>query len=79
MIDVVTSPATIGIIGGGQLGRMLAQSAKSMGYRVGILEPTPNSPAGQVADFQITAPYNDQAALKQLADASDVLTYEFEN
>ncbi|MFR7698771.1 MAG: 5-(carboxyamino)imidazole ribonucleotide synthase, partial [Lacticaseibacillus paracasei] len=79
MIDVVTSPATIGIIGGGQLGRMLTQSAKSMGYRVGILEPTPNSPAGQVADFQITAPYNDQAALKQLADASDVLTYEFEN
>ena len=79
MIDVVTSPATIGIIGGGQLGSMLTQSAKSMGYRVGILEPTPNSPAGQVADFKITAPYNDQAALKQLADASDVLTYEFEN
>ncbi|KMO45799.1 5-(carboxyamino)imidazole ribonucleotide synthase [Lacticaseibacillus rhamnosus] len=79
MIDVVTSPATIGIIGGGQLGRMLTQSAKTMGYRVGILEPTPNSPAGQVADFQITAPYNDQAALTKLAKESDVLTYEFEN
>ncbi len=79
MIDVVTSPATIGIIGGGQLGRMLTQSAKTMGYRVGILEPTPNSPAGQVADFQITAPYDDQAALTKLAKESDVLTYEFEN
>ncbi|EGF48750.1 phosphoribosylaminoimidazole carboxylase ATPase subunit, partial [Lacticaseibacillus rhamnosus MTCC 5462] len=42
------------------------------------LEPTPNSPAGQVADFQITAPYNDQAALTKLAKESDVLTYEFE-
>jgi len=50
-----------------------------MGYRVGILEPTPDSPAGQVADFQIEAAYDDATALMQLARRTDVLTYEFEN
>ncbi|WP_155287611.1 5-(carboxyamino)imidazole ribonucleotide synthase [Lacticaseibacillus zhaodongensis] len=79
MTKVILPPATIGIIGGGQLGRMLAIAAKQMGYRVGTLEPTPDSPCGQVADFQITAPYADQDALMELARRSDVLTYEFEN
>ncbi|VDG18865.1 5-(carboxyamino)imidazole ribonucleotide synthase [Lactiplantibacillus mudanjiangensis] len=75
----ILPPATIGIVGGGQLGQMLALSAKSMGYHVGILDPTPQAPAAQVADFQITAPYDDQSALIDLAKRSDVLTYEFEN
>lgn len=79
LIKTILPPATIGIVGGGQLGQMIALSAKSMGYRVGILDPTPNAPAAQVADFQITAEYDDEAALLQLAQHSAVLTYEFEN
>nr|WP_249315785.1 5-(carboxyamino)imidazole ribonucleotide synthase [Bacillus sp. FJAT-49711] len=70
---------TIGIIGGGQLGQMMTFSAKEAGFRVVILEPTPNSPAGQVADEQIVAAYDDRDALLQLAEKSDVVTYEFEN
>lgn len=76
---VILPPATIGIVGGGQLGQMMALSAKSMGYKVGVLDPTPQAPAAQVADFQITADYQDQGALMDLARRSDVLTYEFEN
>lgn len=72
-------PATIGIVGGGQLGQMIALAAKTMGYKVGVLDPTQDCPAGQVADFQITAEYADHAALLSLAQRSDVLTYEFEN
>ncbi|WP_225046970.1 5-(carboxyamino)imidazole ribonucleotide synthase [Lacticaseibacillus kribbianus] len=79
MTKVIIPPATIGIVGGGQLGRMLALAAKAMGYTVGVLDPTPQAPAGQVADFQLTADYADQAALEELARRSDVLTYEFEN
>ncbi|ADG39871.1 MULTISPECIES: 5-(carboxyamino)imidazole ribonucleotide synthase [Leuconostoc] len=79
MTNVVLPPATIGIIGGGQLGQMMALSAKSMGYKVGILDPTADSPAGQVSDFQIVANYDDQVALKELSSHSDILTYEFEN
>lgn len=70
---------TIGIVGGGQLGKMMAQSAKAMGFSVGILEPSFPSPAGEVADFQITASYEDEEALKQLAKKCQVLTFEFEN
>jgi len=70
---------TIGIIGGGQLGRMMALSAKAMGYYVAVLDPTPNCPAAQVSDIEITAAYNDMDAIKKLADVSDVITYEFEN
>ncbi|MCL2049788.1 MAG: 5-(carboxyamino)imidazole ribonucleotide synthase [Defluviitaleaceae bacterium] len=69
----------IGIIGGGQLGRMMCLAAKAMGYRVAVLEPTPNCPCGQVADVEINAPYNDLEAIKKLAEISDVITYEFEN
>ncbi|AVK60993.1 5-(carboxyamino)imidazole ribonucleotide synthase [Lactobacillus sp. CBA3605] len=75
----ILPPATIGIIGGGQLGQMMALSAKAMGYHVGVLDPTPQAPAAQVADFQITAAYDDQTALLALAKRSAVLTYEFEN
>ncbi|MCL2355623.1 MAG: 5-(carboxyamino)imidazole ribonucleotide synthase [Defluviitaleaceae bacterium] len=70
---------TIGIIGGGQLGRMMCLAAKAMGYRVAVLDPTPNCPCGQVADVEITAAYNDLAAIEKLASESDVITYEFEN
>jgi 5-(carboxyamino)imidazole ribonucleotide synthase len=71
--------ATLGILGGGQLGRMFAQEAKRMGYRVVTLDPGADSPCGQVADRQIEAEYTDRAALAELAKASDVITYEFEN
>ncbi|MEG6534446.1 5-(carboxyamino)imidazole ribonucleotide synthase [Caldibacillus thermoamylovorans] len=70
---------TIGVIGGGQLGQMMTLAAKSMGFRVIVLDPTPNSPCCQVADEQIVAAYNDLAAVKILAEKSDVITYEFEN
>lgn len=70
---------TIGIIGGGQLGRMMTFSAKEAGFRVIVLEPAPDSPAGQVADEQIIANYDDRTALTALAEKSDVITYEFEN
>lgn len=70
---------TIGIIGGGQLGQMMALGAKETGMRVIILDPTPNCPAGQVADEQIIAPYSDRGAIEKLAQMADVLTYEFEN
>lgn len=70
---------TIGIIGGGQLGRMMALAAKAQGFRIAILDPDPDSPCGQVADYKIVAPYEDTNAMKQLAEISDVITYEFEN
>lgn len=70
---------TIGIIGGGQLGQMMALSAKYAGFKIIVLDPTPACPAGQVADEQIVAPYADVHAIEQLAAKSDVLTYEFEN
>jgi 5-(carboxyamino)imidazole ribonucleotide synthase len=71
--------ATLGILGGGQLGRMFALEAKRMGYRVAVLEPSPDSPCGQVADTVIEAAYTDEKALRELAALSDALTYEFEN
>ena len=70
---------TIGIIGGGQLGRMMALSAKAMGFKIAVLDPTPNSPCGQIADIEITADYNDILALEKLVACSDILTFEFEN
>ena len=71
--------ATLGILGGGQLGRMFALEAKRMGYRVITLEPAPDSPCGQVADEQIQADYTDESALRRLAERCDAITYEFEN
>ncbi len=71
--------STIGIIGGGQLGRMMALSAKAMGYRIIVLDPTEDCPAAQVSDEQIIADYDDKVALRELAEKADVVTYEFEN
>ena len=79
LTKMIQQGSTIGIIGGGQLGQMLALDAKQTGMKVIILDPTPHCPAGQVADDQIVAPYEDVQAIQQLADRSDVLTYEFEN
>jgi len=79
MKKTITPYQTIGIIGGGQLGRMMCLAAKAMGYFVAVLDPTPNCPCGQVADIEITAAYNDMDAIKRLAEISDVITYEFEN
>ena len=70
---------TIGIVGGGQLGRMLALTARRMGYRIAILDPDPTCPAAPVADLTLTAPFDDSAALRRLAETSHGITYEFEN
>ncbi|WP_141506297.1 5-(carboxyamino)imidazole ribonucleotide synthase [Paenibacillus luteus] len=70
--------STIGILGGGQLGRMMANAGSAMGYRFITLDPTPDSPTGQVAE-QIIAAYDDREAAMELAGRSDVITYEFEN
>ncbi|AIC93598.1 5-(carboxyamino)imidazole ribonucleotide synthase [Shouchella lehensis] len=78
-MTIVKPGSTIGIIGGGQLGRMMALSAKAMGYRIAVLDPTPDAPCAQVADHVITASYDDYEACKELASMSDVITYEFEN
>ncbi|TMN22771.1 5-(carboxyamino)imidazole ribonucleotide synthase [Lentibacillus cibarius] len=77
--NVILPPQTIGIIGGGQLGRMMALAAKYMGYRVAVLDPTPDCPTAQVADKQVTAAYDDQAGVEKLMEMSAVITYEFEN
>jgi 5-(carboxyamino)imidazole ribonucleotide synthase len=70
--------ATIGILGGGQLGRMLALAGAELGFDIHIYEPEPDCPAGRVARCT-TAPWDDLAALGQFADHSDALTFEFEN
>ncbi|MBC3899882.1 5-(carboxyamino)imidazole ribonucleotide synthase [Acetobacterium malicum] len=79
VIKQLDSPSTIGIIGGGQLGRMLVLEAKRLGLKVIVLDPKENSPAGQIADFQMVAEFDDLTALKLLALKTDVITYEFEH
>ncbi|PCN42964.1 5-(carboxyamino)imidazole ribonucleotide synthase [Brevibacillus laterosporus] len=71
--------STIGLLGGGQLGRMITLAGRAMGYRFVVLDPTEDSPCGQVSDRQIVAGYDDQLAARKLAQLSDVITYEFEN
>ncbi len=70
---------TIGIFGGGQLGRMIAMSARQLGYGVIVLDPDATGPAAGLADRVIHASFEDTGAARQLADACDVVTYEFEN
>lgn len=77
--DALQPPARIGIIGGGQLGKMIAIEAKRMGYHVSILDPSHSSPAGQVADHQITASFSDASAIREIVTRSDVTTFEFEH
>jgi 5-(carboxyamino)imidazole ribonucleotide synthase len=71
--------STIGILGGGQLGRMLAMAAARLGFDVAILSPEAGGPAARVATHAIVGDYQDPAALKALADLADVITFEFEN
>lgn len=70
--------ARIGIIGGGQLGRMMVRKATQLGFSAIILDPTPNSPAGQVAGHQIVGDFFDPAKLRELAELSDVTTFDIE-
>lgn len=71
--------STIGVMGGGQLGRMFAGAARRMGYRVHVFSPEQNGPAAQLSDFSTVADYSDKTAVEQFASAIDVLTFEFEN
>ena len=71
--------STIGILGGGQLGRMLSQAASRLGFDVVILDPEENSPAGRVSRGQIVAAYDDPTALSVFGRVCDVVTFEFEN
>ena len=75
----MSSIKTIGIIGGGQLGKMLAMSAQQMGFRVATLDPSADAPAKSVSHTFIEAPFSDKDALIDLCEQSDVITYEFEN
>ena len=70
---------TIGLLGGGQLGRMFGIAARRMGYRVHALDPSLDCPAGQVADVEINRPYDDLDAARNFAGHVDVVTFEFEN
>ena len=75
----IAPPATIGILGGGQLGRMLALAARAMGYRIAVLDPDPECPTAAVADHQVVAGYADVGGALDLAALSDVVTYELEH
>src|SRR5262249_46295043 len=71
--------STIGVLGGGQLGRMFAMAARRLGYRVHTLAPEHDTPTGQIADVEVNAGYDDLDAIRRFAEAVDVVTFEFEN
>ena len=75
----ILPPATLGMLGGGQLGRFFVSAAHEMGYKVWVLDPDPHSPAGLIADRHLVAPYDDYTALDQLAEGCAAVTTEFEN
>ena len=77
--SVILPPAMLGMLGGGQLGRFFVIAAHEMGYRVTVLDPDKNSPAGRIADVHLCAAYDDQAALQQLGETCAAVTTEFEN
>ncbi|MBI2620109.1 MAG: 5-(carboxyamino)imidazole ribonucleotide synthase [Ignavibacteriales bacterium] len=79
MTNTLLPPATIGMIGGGQLGMMTLREARRMGYRSIVWDSDPECPASKVAERTITAPFEDTQAAEQLGRSSDVVTYEFEN
>jgi len=78
-LRAVLPGSTIGILGGGQLGRMMALAAREMGYRIACLDPQTDSPCGQVADFAYTGAFDDIETALEMAQHCDVITYEFEN
>ncbi len=71
--------STIGVLGGGQLGRMFAMAARRLGYRVHTLAPEHDTPTGQIADVEVQASYDDLDRIRAFARAVDVVTFEFEN
>ena len=76
---IILPPAMLGMLGGGQLGRFFVIAAHEMGYRVTVLDPDKNSPAGKIADVHLCADYDDAAALKIMAETCQAITTEFEN
>ncbi len=76
---IVLPGGVVGVMGGGQLGRMFAISARRMGYRVHTFSPDEDTPTGQLADLEVVAGYDDEAAVRAFARGVDVLTFEFEN
>lgn len=78
-MNAILPPAMLGILGGGQLGRMFAAAAKSMGYRVTVLDPDTAAPAADFADVHLAAPFNDSQALETLINTCAAVTTEFEN
>lgn len=79
MSRVINPGSRIGVLGGGQLGRMFAMAARRLGYRVHTLAPEGDTPTGQISDVEINAPYDDLDAVAAFARAVDVVTFEFEN
>jgi 5-(carboxyamino)imidazole ribonucleotide synthase len=79
MNDAILPGATLGVLGSGQLGRMFAIAARRMGYRVHVLSPDGDTPAGQVADVEMRADYDDLDAVARFAQSVSVVTFEFEN
>ena len=79
MTNPLSSGATIGILGGGQLGRMLSVAAARLGFKTCIFEPGADCPASHVANYHFKADYTDEDALRRFAASVDVITYEFEN
>ena len=75
----ILPPATLGVMGGGQLGRYFVQAAQDLGYRAWVLDPDPDSPAGRVAERHLVAAYDDEGALDELASGCAAVTTEFEN
>src|SRR5712671_646846 len=78
-MSLILPGSTIGVLGGGQLGRMFAMAARRLGYRVHTLAPDHDTPTGQIADVEINASYDDMDAIRAFAQAVDVVTFEFEN
>jgi 5-(carboxyamino)imidazole ribonucleotide synthase len=76
---MILPPATLGMLGGGQLGRFFVAAAHEMGYRVWVLDPDPHSPAALIADRHLLAAYDDYAALDELAQGCAAISTEFEN
>ncbi len=76
---IILPPAMLGMLGGGQLGRFFVIAAHEMGYKVTVLDPDKNSPAGKIADVHLCAKYDDAAALQKMAETCQAVTTEFEN